>query len=257
MPTHEQFADDLALYALGELNDTQAAEFRQHIEECASCRREYQQMQDDFALLAMSVTGSTPPAKSRDRLLGAIAAEPRMRQPRMVPSRPRWWSLAPVFGAAVLAAFAILLWIENNDLRDELDTARKQNSSAQHDLNDARQLVATLTASDAMNMTLTVGQTKPQPQGRVFYRKQTGTLMFFANNLAPAPEKKAYELWLIPANGSSPMPAGMFKPDAKGMAMSSAHLPENMEAKNFAITIEDEAGSQAPTMPMIMSTQGL
>jgi anti-sigma-K factor RskA len=257
MPTHQQFADDLALYALGELSDTQAAEFHEHIAECASCRREYQAMQDDFALLAMSVTGPTPPAKSRERLLGAIAAEPRMRQPRMVASRPRWWSLAPVFGAAVLAAFAILLWIENSDLRDNLNAAQKQNSGAQHDLDDARELVSTLTAADTVKMTLTAAQTKAQPQGRVFYRKQTGTLMFFASNLAPAPQKKAYELWLIPANGSSPLPAGVFKPDAKGAAMSSARFPENTDAKSFAITIEDEAGSPTATSPPVMVAQGL
>ena len=104
MPTHQQFAEDLALYALGELDDRQSAEFREHLSECPSCSREYQQLQDDFSLLAVSVTGSTPPAKSRERLMGAVAREPRMRQARMVPSRPRWWSLAPVFASAVLAA---------------------------------------------------------------------------------------------------------------------------------------------------------
>lgn len=81
--------------------------------------------------------------------------------------------------------------------------------------------------------------------------------MFFASNLAPPPPKKIYELWLIPTNGKAPMPAGLFKPDAKGAAMSSAHLPDNMEAKSFAITIEDEAGSQTPSPPMVMVTQGL
>lgn len=257
MPTHQQFAEDLALYALGELDEAQAVEFRQHLAECASCRREYQQLQDDFSLLAMSVTGSTPPAKSRERLLGALAREPRMRQARMVPSRPRWWSLAPLFATAVLAAFAILLWIENNDLRGELETAQRQNSSTQHDLTEARELVSTMTAPDAVRMTLTSAQAKPQSQGRVFYLKRTGTLMFFASNLPPTPQKKAYQLWLIPANGKAPMPAGMFKPDANGTAMSSMRLPERIEAKSFAVTVEDEAGSQTPTSPMVMVAQGI
>ncbi len=258
MTTHEQFAEDLALYALGELDDARAAEFREHVAECASCRREYQQMQDDFALLAMSVTGSTPPTQSRDRLLAAVAKERRENiMTRMVQSRPRWWSLAPLFATAVLAAFSILLWMENKDLRGELDAAQRQNSITQHDLTEARELASTITALDAVRVTLTPVQSKPQPQGRVFYLKRTGTLMFLANNLQPPPSKKVYELWLIPANGQPPMPACMFKPDANGTAMASMHLQWNMEAKNFAITVEDEAGARAPSSAPVMVGQGL
>src|SRR6267154_5030502 len=209
MLTHEQFADDLTLYALGELDEGRNGEFRQHLSECAQCRREYQQMQDDFSLLAMSVTGSTPPAKSRERLLAAVAREPRMRQPRMVPSRPRWWSLAPVFATAVLAAFAILLWVENNDLRDELETAQKQKSASEGELEKSRQMFAALTAPDAMQMTLVPAKGAAKSQGHVVYQKGTGTLMFFASNLQMPPEKKMYQLWLIPMNGHAPMPAGM------------------------------------------------
>src|SRR5438270_3214612 len=184
MLTHEQYADDLALYALGELDEPRAAEFRQHLSRCAQCQGEYQQMQNDFSLLAMSVTGSTPPAKSRERLLAAVAREPRMRHPRMVPSRPRWWSLAPVFATAVLAAFAILLWIENNDLRDDLTAAQEQKSASQRELEKSREVMAALTAPGAMQMTLmpakgTAGMAKSP--GKVIYDKHNGTLMFFAS----------------------------------------------------------------------------
>src|SRR5438270_10396994 len=214
MLTHEQYADDLALYALGELDEPRAAEFRQHLSRCAQCQGEYQQMQNDFSLLAMSVTGSTPPAKSRERLLAAVAREPRMRHPRMVPSRPRWWSLAPVFATAVLAAFAILLWIENNDLRDELNAAQQQKS----ELEKAHQMLAALTAPDAMQMKLMPAKGSANSQGRVVYEKGTGTLMLFASNLQMPPEKKMYQLWLIPMNGHAAMPAGRFKPDEIGRA---------------------------------------
>src|SRR3954468_14124094 len=252
MLTHEQFADDLALYALGELDDARAAEFRRHLAECTACQRENHQMQNDFSLLAMSVTGSTPPAKSRKRLLAAVAREPRMRQPHMVPSRPRWWSLAPVFATAVLAAFAILLWIENNDLRDEVDAAQQQRATSQH------AMVAALVAPDTMQVTLKPAKAGMKSQGRVVYQARTGTLMFVASNLAMPPEKKMYQLWLIPMNGHPPMPAGMFKPDASGAAVVSMHMPEaaGVEAKNFAITLEDETGSYAPSEP-VMTGQGL
>lgn len=179
-----------------------------------------------------------------------------MRHPRMVPARPRWWSLAPVFATAVLAAFAILLWIENNDLRDELDASQQQKSASEGELEKAHQMLVTLTAPDTMQMTLMPAKGDAKSQGRVVYQKRTGTLMFVASNLAMPPEKKMYELWLIPMNGHAPMPAGMFKPDASGAAMVSMHVADSVEAKNFAITLESEAGSSAPTEPAVMTGQG-
>src|SRR3954470_1593845 len=138
MTNHDQFADDLAMLALGELPEDRAAEFRQHIESCSACRREFDQLQADVALLALSVTGSKPPARSRDRLLAAIAKEPRVT--RMVQLRPRWWALAPVFAAALVAIFAILLWVDNNALRDELNTLQAQVAADRRDLGHAREV---------------------------------------------------------------------------------------------------------------------
>ena len=77
MKTHQQFADDLALYALNELTGSERQEFEQHLETCASCRREVQALRGDLGLLALSIVGPNPPARSKDRLMRAIAEEPR------------------------------------------------------------------------------------------------------------------------------------------------------------------------------------
>jgi anti-sigma-K factor RskA len=70
------------------------------------------------------------------------------------------------------------------------------------------------------------------------------------------PAQKAYELWLIPTAGS-PIPAGTFKPDARGSAtLIEPTLPAGVEAKTFAITVEPEQGSATPTMPILMMGAG-
>jgi hypothetical protein len=254
MINHDQFADDLAMLALGELPENRAAEFRVHIETCAICRSEYDQLQADAALLALSVTGSKPPTRSRDRLLAAIAKEPRVA--RMIKLRPRWWALAPVFGAAMLALFSILLWVDNNSLRDELDNLQAKVAADRRDLGRAREMLATITAPDAVHMSLVSAKEKPQPQIRVIYLKRNGNLLFFASNMSALPEHMAYAMWLIPANGKAPMPAGMFKPDTHGMAqVMMSPLAEAPDAKTFAVTIEKESGSPVPTSPVIMSAQ--
>jgi anti-sigma-K factor RskA len=78
-------------------------------------------------------------------------------------------------------------------------------------------------------------------------------LIFQANNMAPLQTAKVYELWLIPANGGSPVPAGTFHPDNRGDAsLIMPPLPKGIAAQAFGITIENEGGSQTPTLPIIM-----
>src|SRR5690349_2300728 len=71
-PVHEQYAEDLALYALGALHAGSCAQLEQHLKECAACRRELETMRGDAALLALSVSGPTPPARSRQRRAPAL-----------------------------------------------------------------------------------------------------------------------------------------------------------------------------------------
>jgi anti-sigma-K factor RskA len=78
-------------------------------------------------------------------------------------------------------------------------------------------------------------------------------LLFQANNMEPLEPAKVYELWLIPTNGGNPISAGTFHPDEHGYAsIMMPPLPKGIEAKAFGVTIEDEGGSQTPTMPIIM-----
>src|SRR5713226_2016608 len=83
MTAHEQFADDLALYALDALDSAQRALIEEHLESCVSCRRELESLRGDMALLALSTAGPHPPQRSRERLMAAIAAE----RPPVVPAR--------------------------------------------------------------------------------------------------------------------------------------------------------------------------
>ena len=76
------------------------------------------------------------------------------------------------------------------------------------------------------------------------------TLM--ASNLPPVPPGKAYELWVIPPQGA-PVNAGVFKPDEHGNAVMLNHeMPGGVQPKTFALTVEDEAGSDKPTSPIII-----
>jgi anti-sigma-K factor RskA len=124
------------------------------------------------------------------------------------------------------------------------------------ELQRAREVVSTLTATDALRVTLVVAKAPAQPQGKAIYVRDRSSLIFLASNLQALPPQKAYELWLIPTQGA-PIPAGVFKPDKHGSAtVIDPPLPQKVEAKAFAITVEPESGSSVPTMPIVMMGAG-
>jgi anti-sigma-K factor RskA len=253
MSMHEQFTEDLALHALGVLEGDERAALEKHLDGCAGCRRELEQLRGDMALMALSTAGPVPPRRARQRLLEAVAREPRRAS---APARRGWWTFVPWVAATALAVGLVALWLQNSDLKSRI--AGLQNQSAQQlaELQRAREVVSTLTATDAMRVTLVAAKTPPQPQGKAFYVRDRSSLIFLASNLQPLPAQKAYELWLIPTSGA-PIPAGVFKPDAHGSAtVINPPLPPGVQAKAFAITVEPDSGSSTPTLPIVMFGAG-
>lgn len=114
--------------------------------------------------------------------------------------------------------------------------------------------MATLTDPAAKRVILnTTPPPTPQPQGRATYVASKGALVFVANNLQPLAPAKTYELWLIPASGQAPIPAGTFQPDAAGNAsLILPPLPKGVDAKAFGVTIEAAGGATKPTLPIIL-----
>jgi anti-sigma-K factor RskA len=251
MSAHEQFADDLSLYALGALRGEERLAVKKHLEDCPDCRRELEQLQGDLALLALSASGSKPPSRSRERLMAAIAKEPRRSAVRLV-KRKAWWTALEWAAAAAMIAVVLLLLRHDSDLRQRIAALEANSAGQQEQLVQAKELIATLTSADAAHFTLVAGKTPPQPQGKAIYVRSTSTLVFLASNMPELPPQKTYELWLIPASGA-PIPAGLFRPDAHGRAaLIKPPLPTGVEAKTFAITVEPGAGSAAPTSTPIM-----
>lgn len=251
MRAHQQISEDLVQYALGELTAPVSGEVRDHLDTCPACRGELEDIHTGMAVLAMSTAASAPPARSRARLLKAVAAEPHSQA--VVMRRP-WWNLMPAFAAVLLAIISMLLWRENSSLRNRNEALRNEVQSQEQSAAKAEAVLQTLTAPDAAHFTLVAANAKPQPQGRATYLRDRSSLVFVASNLAPVNSGKTYELWLLPQNGSAPIPAGTFKPDARGNAsVLLPSLPSEVAAKGFAVTIENDGGSTTPTMPIVMA----
>jgi anti-sigma-K factor RskA len=246
MSGHEQFAEDLALHALGSLQGDELAALQAHLLSCAECRRELEFLRGDMALLAMSTAGSAPPRHAKQRLLDAVMREPR-NIASAVPSRRGFWNLVPWFAAAAAALMVVLLLRQNSELKSNVATLNSLFSDQSLQLQHAQDVVETFISAESQQVTLVAGKNAPQPQGKTFYLRKKGRLIFLANNLPQLPAEKIYELWLIPKTGA-PIAAGLFKPDSRGGAsVVNPPLPVGVEAKTFAVTLEPDSGShEAP-----------
>lgn len=255
MSAHEQFADDLALLALGALQGEDRVALEKHLEECPACRRELERLRGDMALVALSASGPAPPKRSRERLMKAIAQEPR-EQKITARQSSFSWTFLPWLATAALLLLAGFFWLQSDRLAQRVAQLQDESAQQEAQLERAREVVSTLTSTDALRVTLVAAQAPPQPQGKAIYVRGRSSLIFLASNMPVLPPQKAYELWLIPTNGA-PIPAGVFKPDSRGSAtVVEPPLPGGVEAKAFAITVEPEQGSSSPTMPILMMGAG-
>jgi anti-sigma-K factor RskA len=263
MSVHEQLGGDLALYAIGCLEGNEKASLEKHLSECVSCRRELEHLRGDAALFALTASGPAPPIRARTRLMNAIAQESQasidgVRAPRSATaSRLSWWLSLGWIAAAGLIGIVALLWTQNSRLRQNAIQLTKFAEQQRIAADKSHRIDEIFNARDALRIDiLPVNHKIATPEGKAIYSRERSGLIFVASNLNPLPPQKAYELWLIPTKGA-PIPAGVFKPDARGGAMVINHpLPSGVEAKTFAITIEPERGSTTPTMPIVMIGSG-
>lgn len=270
MSGHEQFGEDLSLYALGALEGEERTVLEKHLETCASCREELAALRGDLAVLSTSVVGPKPPQRARQRLMEAIAKEPRAAAVtgREVPAErlgarePRrgwaWFGGLGWVAAAILFLIAFQTRNENAKLRNSVSALGSLIGQQTSELADAKRVVDAITAPEAQKVVLVAAKTPPQPQGKAFYLREKSSLIFVANNLPALAPERIYELWLIPKSGA-PIAAGLFKPDAHGSAtVVNPPLPPGVEAKTFVVTLEAaDAPHDAPHGTAVMSGVGI
>jgi anti-sigma-K factor RskA len=255
--------EELAAYAMQSLPEGEAASIKAHLQTCESCRRQLAEISGDLALLGIAVDQHPLPAGARQRFLDKIAASPVLKSqettatvtPISVTSGrrgPGFW--IPWAAVAAMAIVSISLGIQNRSLNDELHDQLSLVTNLAGQASRAQQVLEVLTAPTAQRVTLTEGKVPAQPTARATYLPERGGMILLATNLKPLPPGKTYELWVIPADGRAPVPAGVFSPDAVGTAtLVLPPLSSGIAAKAFGVTIENAGGSSSPTLPIVLA----
>jgi hypothetical protein len=257
--------EDLALYAMQALPPQESGLVEAHLATCSECRLQLSEALGDLALVGLSVDQQPMPAGARDRFLQRLRAEteaspaqsptpfaePTAQQPRRGSSMS---VLIPWLAVAAMVAVAAYLGNQNRKLNETLNQDRNQIAQLSVTASRAQQLMDVLTAHNAQRVTLAEGKSAAAPTAHTSYLPERGELIFVADNLRQVPDSKTYELWVIPANGGAPIPAGTFRPAPNGTAsVILPSLPLGVPAKAFGVTIENAEGSATPTLPIVLS----
>jgi anti-sigma-K factor RskA len=261
--------EDLIQYALGNLKETQLSTMTAHISLCNVCRDELARTLVDLAAYASVQPLSEVPAGARERFMTRLSNDTADTS-KLVKMRNRSrvyiisksfknWLETPMplkILSGALAAVAVFLAYDDlahihqiRQLLPEMKRFEAQNA-------EFEELRSFLQGTHVQQVSL---HEKPSltksPEGHAIYSATGGKLVFTATNMAAPPPGKAYELWLLPVKGA-PIPAGMFTPDLQGSAaVIFPPIPADVQAGGFGVTLEDAAGSPAPTSAILLSGQ--
>jgi len=241
--TCEELREQYELYALGALEHEERLELDAHMRRANDpCVEGVRRARERMTSLALLSPESQPPVRLRAKIVN-MAGEPR-----------RGWNWAAPWAVATACLAMVALWlgITRRDEARGLADLRPESQGRAAEL--ARLTEAFALMNDPAARQVVFGENAPKPRGRVFVNPKQGVLLL-ASNLTPAPSGKIYEMWIIPKSGA-PAPAGLFQSESDGTAMYLRKGAVDMAtAAVIAVTLEPEAGSQAPTStPLIAAT---
>ena len=244
---HEDYKEMIPARALTALDAAEERALNEHLENCDECRKELEEWQATAATLAVVADPVEPSPKVRERILSEVRKE--LATPEVIPfrstSRNIWRSFGSLGAMAAVVLFTalivglIVIWRENRAMNEELARTR-----------EFVQLATTPGAktNELKGVDLGEGATAK------FAYDKTGHAMLMADNLPSVPRGKAYQLWFI-VGKNPPMPGKTFSPDSTGSGVVIDQMPkEALDSAIFAITLEPETGSTAPTSPVYLRT---
>ena len=255
--SHEPFETLAAVYAAGALDGDDLVQFEAHLPGCAECQAAVREAQDTLARAMLSARPQTPLPAVREALVR------RVERTRGA-GRRAWltWAAATAVVAAVAAGFTAT-WVavryearlgqmarETAAVKERLT---RNEAALQEQVALYRGAVELLRDPATRVVDLRGQGTAASASGRMIWNDAGGGHLFVAG-LPPAPAGKTYALWTI--SGGTPRAAGLFGVDASGR---SAHriAPEVASGAVgvFAVTLEPEGGTPAPTGPIVLASK--
>lgn len=217
-------------YALGAVDDLEAARMREMLRTSPEASAEVRSFTETAALLG-SAQAVEPPAAMRAAVLAAVR-ETRQVPPVTVPAAAgrraarsaRWLSVAAAGLLVLTLGTGVAAW----QFREDAGAATAANQAMTEVLADPdRQVLDADFAGGHATMIVSGDR-----------------VVVMGTDVAAPPDGKAYQLWMID-EGADPVPAGMLSGTGEGGYWADTTGYEAGQA--LAVTVEPESGSQQPT----------
>jgi anti-sigma-K factor RskA len=258
-PGQDSPQDLAAAYALGALSADESRRFEAFLATSPETQREVREYREVAALLALGGPDSAGslPGGLRDRVLTRVSAQQTRplgeatRPAAPGPSSVVWIALAASLllavglGAGLLSARGRLAAVETELAARNASLDRTAQQLAERD--------ATLNSilEPGVELYQLTSSGDPEPGIQLFWNRQRHQAIVHGFRLKPVPSGKAYQLWFI--KDGAPVPSVTFKPEADGHAkVEHVAVPEGGVLSAAAVTVEPEAGSTQPTLPIVM-----
>ena len=238
---HEHWLEKGDIYALGALDGEELKDFESHLASgCAICEAYVRESREALLVLHRAITPMAPSDSVKTRVLDEIGRN-RVAPLSRAPARnPRRWQVmtgaiaAGIVGAVISGGFFLKRYEPRHTVYSSVINLLRDPTPRDH------LLYGTGTLKTA--------------RGR-FLWNESGEGHIFVSNLPAAPAGKMYAVWTL-AEASAPRYVGTIKTDAAGQGglhISSGRSEQPVEV--FAVSLEPEGSTAAPTGPIVLASR--
>ena len=246
MTQSEHVVDLTAGYALHALSADEARLVEAHCAACAECAADLAEMVGLAATLPLACEAVTPSITLKRRILEQARADASagqvLRSLRRQPVRPvsAWWAAAAAVLLIGVAGIGATWMMDHERMVAQMDAMHAQVAADQQALDEI---------AGARKVWDMSGGTKAHWWHCTLVQPLNGSPAMLVAQMPAAPKGKAFQAWVIrrgAVHNAGMVPAGK---------RSMMHLPMPVQAGDVvAFTIEPEAGSATPTMPIVMQS---
>lgn len=239
MMAHDEMLDNVAVYALGVLPDSEARAVAEHLQTCDECREEYRQLSPAVTAIGRSAevfeAADSPGPLLKARIMREIRRAPEVSGHIARP--PSYLGLLAAACLVFAIAAGLLDWtLRRHVERDQAQIAAQSALLAQQSATLQRQ---SATIGDLAN-------SKRYAFGPGTLLVNGPRLYIAMRALPPPPKGKVYQAWTLPKGSKRMAPSVTFEPGAGGATL--LRLPESAQRVTaVAVSVEPAGGSLQPT----------
>lgn len=245
----------LELYVAGLTSEEETAQVVQSMKQYPEVVTAIHEIEDSIETYAQS-QAIIPGHAVKEKIFSAIHKNEKIHpisantasETKIVAIRPYWkWVAAASFILLVSSSLLNLLFYNQyHTIDNRLLQTQQELADAKLGLNDLKQDLSVIQSKYSEPVKLNGVNATPDAVAKIFWLKNTGEVYVDPSNLPELPKGQQFQLWVI-VDGK-PVDAGLIITSKIGDKYRIQKMKSFGKAQAFAITIEKEGGSAAPTL---------